>query len=213
MEEKIIEEKQPKKKKNYILLYLKKHKIKTLLFLFLALVANTYAWFLYNRVVNANMSAHIKSWQVTIDGAMNDTLEFEIDDLYPGMDDYEDSVELTNEGEMDATVSFSLRSIRILDQTYEVGVNGETVQSLTERLDDYPFEISFEASNTNVAAHGGKSELRLYITWDFGEGDPEEDALDTEWGENSYDFHASNPDTPSVEIVVDVTVAQVNPNP
>ena len=72
-----VKEKQPEKKKNYLLLFLKKNKIKTLLLLFLALAANTYAWFIYNRVVSANLEAHVKSWQVTIDGAVNENITFE----------------------------------------------------------------------------------------------------------------------------------------
>ena len=103
-----VKEKQPEKKKNYLLLFLKKNKIKTLLLLFLALAANTYAWFIYNRVVSANLEAHVKSWQVTIDGAVNENITFEIDDLYPGMPEYSDEVTLTNDGEMDANVTFTI---------------------------------------------------------------------------------------------------------
>ena len=212
-EEVIEQPKKNKKKKNLLFAFIKKHKIKTLLFLFIALVANTYAWFLYNRIVSADMSAHIKSWQVTIDGANNESLTFEIDDLYPGMPEYSDSAELTNEGEMDAEVSFTIKSIRILDEEYEVGVDGETVESITQKLEeDYPFDISFESSNDLVSGHGGQAELRLYVTWDFGDGDPDKDAWDTEWGEKSYDFSEDNPGVPSVAIVVDVNVSQVNPN-
>ena len=199
------------KKKNVILLFLKKNKIKTLLFLFIALVANTYAWFLYNRVVSANLEAHIKSWQVSIEGAMDDSLTFDIDDLYPGMPDYEDSVQLTNEGEMDADVTFTLKSIRILDETYTVGENGYTVESLEAKLAEYPFSITFEASNSTVSSHGGETDLRLYVEWDYGDGDEEKDELDTYWGEKSYDFTEDNPDTPSVEVVIDVNVSQVAP--
>ena len=139
-----VKEKQPEKKKNYLLLFLKKNKIKTLLLLFLALAANTYAWFIYNRVVSANLEAHVKSWQVTIDGAVNENITFEIDDLYPGMPEYSDEVTLTNDGEMDANVTFTINSIRIMDETYTVGVNGETVSSLETKLASYPFSITME---------------------------------------------------------------------
>ena len=213
MEKEEVIEQPKKKKKNLLLAFIKKHKIKTLLFLFIALVANTYAWFLYNRIVSADMSAHIKSWQVTINGAQDETLTFEIDDLYPGMPEYSDTAELTNEGEMDAEVSFSLKSIRILDETYEVGVDGLTAEDLEEMLEeDYPFDVTFESSNDQVSGHGGQSELRIYVNWAFGNGDPDKDALDTEWGEKSYDFSEDNPGVPSLQIVVSINVAQVNPN-
>ena len=210
MEEEVKEKQPKKKKKNYLLLFLKKNKIKTLLFLFIALAANTYAWFIYNRVVSANLEAHIKSWQVTIDGAMDENLTFEIDDLYPGMPEYSDEVTLTNEGEMDATVSFQIHSIRILNDTYTVGVNGETVASLEARLASYPFVITMESSNSVVESGGGQANLHLYVTWEFGNGDPAKDALDTQWGEDSYDFSETNPTLPSVAIVVNVNVQQVN---
>ena len=210
MNEEIKEEKVEKKKKNYLLLFLKKNKIKTLLFLFIALVANTYAWFIYNRVVSANLEAHVKSWQVTIDGAMDESITFEIDDLYPGMPEYSDSVTLTNDGEMDARVSFTIHSIRIMDETYTVGEGGETVESLNQKLAAYPFNITIESSNELVESGGGEANLHLYVTWAFGDGDPDKDALDTYWGEKSYDFSAANPTTPSIEIVVNVNAEQVN---
>ena len=213
MEEEVKEkqtETKEKKKKNYLLLFLKRNKIKTLLFLFLAIVANTYAWFIYNRVVSANLEAHVKSWQVTIDGAMDENITFEIDDLYPGMPEYSDEVTLTNDGEMDANVSFQVHSIRIMDDTYTVGENGETEQSLQTRLASYPFSITIESSNSLVESGGGQANLHLYVNWEFGDGDEAKDLLDTYWGEKSYDFTQDNPTLPSIEIVVNVNVEQVN---
>ncbi len=211
MEEEVKEQVDKKpKKKNYLLLFLKKNKIKTLLLLFLALAANTYAWFIYNRVVSSNLQAHVKAWQVTIDGAVDESITFEIDDLYPGMPEYSDEVTLTNAGELDASVSFTIHSIRIMEDTYTVGVNGETIASLEQRLENYPFEISLESSNSLVESGGGEANLHLFVNWDFGDGDPDEDALDTYWGEKSYDFTQANPTTPSIEIVVNVNVEQIN---
>lgn len=205
-----VKEKQPEKKKNYLLLFLKKNKIKTLLLLFLALAANTYAWFIYNRVVSANLEAHVKSWQVTIDGAVNENITFEIDDLYPGMPEYSDEVTLTNDGEMDANVTFTINSIRIMDETYTVGVNGETVSSLETKLASYPFSITMESSNTFVEAGGGQAKLHVYVNWPFGNGDEAKDLQDTYWGEKSYDYSQDNPTLPSISIVVNVNVQQVN---
>ena len=211
MNEEVKENNQPeKKKKNYLLLFFKKNKIKTLLFLFLALAANTYAWFIYNRIVSANLEAHVKSWQVTIDGAIDENITFEIDDLYPGMPEYSDEVTLTNDGEMDANVSFQIHSIRIMDESYTVGENGETVASLEAKLASYPFSITMEASNSLVESGGGQANLHIYVNWPFGNGDEAKDLLDTYWGEKSYDFSQDNPTLPSISIVVNVNVQQVN---
>jgi hypothetical protein len=210
--DKVIEQPEKKKKKqNFLWLFIKKNKLKTLLFLFIALVANTYAWFLYNKIVSANLDAHIKSWQVTIDGANDDTLTFHIDDLYPGMDEYSDQVTLTNAGEMDADITFSIHSMRIFEDTYEVGVNGETAASLEAKLASYPFEITYEASSESISSHGGETDFRLYVNWDFGDGDEEKDALDTEYGEASYDYHAAHPSSPCIELVLDINVSQTQP--
>ena len=211
-QDKVIEQPEKKKKKNNLIwLFIKKNKIKTLLFLLIALTANTYAWFLYNRIVSANLDAHIKSWQITINGANDDQLTFHINDLYPGMEEYSDTVTLTNAGEMNAEISFSIHSMRIFEDTYEVGVDGETAQSLETRLASYPFEITYEASSTSVSSYGGQTELRLYVNWDFGDDDPDEDALDTEYGEAAYDYHAAHPDSPCIELVLDIDVSQSQP--
>ena len=199
-----------KKKKPILLLFLKKNKLKSLLLLFIALLANTYAWFVYNRVVSTNLEAHVKSWRVSIDGAVEDSLTFEIDDLYPGMPEYSDQVTLTNEGEIDANIEFSIHKITIMGDTYELGVDGETLESLNQRLEGYPFTITLESSSQHLTAGGGETTIRLYVNWDFGDGDPDKDALDTYWGEKSYEFTSDNPGVPSLELVVDVSISQDN---
>lgn len=208
-EEVLQQEEKPKKKKQSILaLLIKRNKLKALIILFFALVANTYAWFIYNRIVDGDITAHVKSWNVTFDGALDDSLVFELDDLYPGMEEVSQVVSLTNNGEMDATVDFKIRSVRIMDVTYEVGVDNQTSESIeNELLNNYPFKISFETSNDYVSSNGGKTELRFYVKWPYESGD---DALDTYWGEKSYEFDLANPDMKSIQLILDVNATQVN---
>ena len=205
-----VDSEEKKKKKNILFLLIKRHKVKMLLLLFFALAANTYAWFIYNKIVSSDISAEIKAWNVSFDGANDGVLEFNLDDMYPGMNSHEETVSLTNNGDLNARVSFTLHSIEILGEAYSIeGPEGYTVADLTKILkDNYPFEVTFTSSADEVDGNGGRVDLSFKVVWPYESGN---DALDTKYGQLAYEFenNPDNKDKKCLKITLDVNIVQV----
>ena len=59
-------------------------KIRTILLLLFTLLANTYAWFIYNTTVSSKLDVHIKSWQFELEAGSNiENFIFTVDEIYP----------------------------------------------------------------------------------------------------------------------------------
>ena len=77
-----------KKKKKSIKEFLKDEaKVKTLLVFMLALIVNTYAWFLYVSMVSTSLDIHITSWLFEFSES-EDTIILNIDRIFPGMETF-----------------------------------------------------------------------------------------------------------------------------
>ena len=62
-------------------------------------------------------------------------------------------------------------------------------------------------SNSTIAMGDGVENFTLEVTWPYESGD---DATDTEWGIDAYDYKESNPSLPSIAIRVKITITQSN---
>lgn len=199
-----------KKKQSILFLLIKRHKIKMILVLFFALVANTYAWFIYNKIVSSDISAEIKAWNVSFEGVEDGVLTFDLDDMYPGMPNHEESVSLTNNGDLNAKVNFTLHSFDILGESYSIeGEEGYSADDLLQILEErYPFKVTFSSSADEVDSNGGKVDLTFKVVWPYESGN---DVLDTKYGQLAYEF-LNNPDNASkkcLTITLDVNIVQV----
>ena len=52
---------------------------------------------------------------------------------------------------------------------------------------------------------GGESTITISVKWPYDSGDDEKD---TYWGRLAYDFHNTNPNSPSIKLVVKITAIQ-----
>lgn len=216
-----------KKNKNILFIVLKKHKIALFFLLFFAFASTSFAWFIYNKTVAASIHAHVKSWDVVLGDGEADAYEFHIADLYPGMPDNTDSIDIVNNGEIDGDLEISVKSITLFgelqsEDTYTVTTSDDGTTFVVE---GYPFDLHFEVDGTTVAA-GGKVALSFSLTWDYENDDPtclvtdengtynQCDMEDTALGEKSYAF-SSNPDNEDLSsLVIELTIAITqNTNP
>ena len=184
--------------------------LKTLIILIVLLSFNTYAWFVFSSKVDTEMGAKVRAWNITFmqdDQNVSQSLTFDVDDIYPGMNDYHESVTITNYGDTNAVVDFEITSVRILDTTYTVGQNNYTSDGIIEMLsEDFPFHVDLVVSNSTILM--GRSEtFSIDVNWDFEEND---DAVDTLWGQNAYTFNHANPNTPSISINLTIHINQMN---
>lgn len=186
----------------------KKTKLRTLLMLMILLSFNTTAWFIYATKVENGISARIVAWNVAFLTGEDELLEyinFKIDNIYPGMKEYTEKIEVTNNGDASAALSYEIEDARILDSTYVVDDESVTSVSLLSSLaNDYPFKIRIGVSKELVTP-GENAYFYVTVFWDYESGN---DELDTYWGNKAYDFHQDNKDKESIELNLIISAVQ-----
>ena len=188
----------------------KRVKLSTLLLLVITCASTSFAWFIYSTKVSAGITAHIESWEILFTNSeteLSEYVNFVIPNLYPGMANYTDEINIVNLGERSADVVYEVTSVKLFGVQYTAG-SALTTTMLESRLaNDYPFHITFSLTNSQIDNNHGTSKFTLACTWPYESGD---DALDTLWGNNSYNYSQNNPTLPSVEITVRITATQHN---
>ena len=132
-------------------------------------------------------------------GGVESQILIEVEHVLPGMEDFEDIIEVTNRGEVGAKLEYTIQSVKIMDEYYEIDEeNGITSETLENKMkQDYPFKINIEKEVSNLGAEFGKVTFRITVTWPYESGD---DIVDTEWGNKAYEFYKNNPDEKCIEI-------------
>ena len=191
-----------------------------LVFLIMLVLSNTFAWFIYITRIDNSVTVHVKAWDVVFqDGEdeITSTLDLDIDDLYPGMEDYLYEISAFNRSEVAAILSYQILEVRILDDSY-ITVEGRealnqapvatdlTSAQMQNKLEsDYPFSISIATTSLTIDDTDGFEKYRISAEWDYEGG---HDALDTTWGINAATFQSENPNTPSITLKIKVTITQ-----
>lgn len=193
------------KKKNF----LKRVRLQTILFLAIAISCNSFAWFVYNTKVSNTITTSVKAWRVAFENKDSDAIqymEFNIENIYPGMDEYTNYITVTNEGETEAEITYELEEIRILKKLY---TNAEYSQEELINMikNDFPFKVELSVSTDILNAHNGNGTFNVKVIWPFESGN---DELDTLWGNNSYEFKQTYPDKSGINIKLKLTVSQIN---
>lgn len=209
-----------KNKKSSMIKTLKPTRI---IFLIVLVAANTFAWFIYASKIDNSLSVHVKGWNVTFEANENQVsneVNVVVDDLFPGMEDYEYNISAYNNSEVTANLTYQIIEARILGTTYVTveGRNsrGETVQENdltssaleTKLANDYPFAISLSTSGSLINTNNGRQDFYLEVSWPY---ENNQDELDTTWGINANNYKINNPTLPSIAIVIKLVITQ-NPN-
>lgn len=191
---------QKKKKKTKV-------RLRTILFLALAMSCNSFAWFVYNSKVSNSISASVKAWHVAFENEDNELIEyveFKIDDIYPGMTNYENYISITNDGELSAEIKYDVEELTILGETF-ANPTYTSEQLLNMAKNDYPFKIEFSTTNESILP-GGKETFNVKVSWPF---ESQDDNLDTLWGKRSYEYKKNNPNLSGIIIKIKLYVTQI----
>lgn len=186
----------------------KKIRFKTLFLLAITLASNSFAWFIYTTEVSSNITTKVREWKVTFD-ADGENIEKEItiniDSLYPGMEDYSETLTASNSGESKATIIYELKEATILGDDL-MTLNLENNALIEYLKTAFPFKIDISSSN-DVIDIGNSESITIRVYWPYESGN---DELDTEWGNRAYDYHEANPDSPSITLVLKISATQAN---
>ena len=190
-----------------IIKIMKKIKIRNIIVLIVLFAFNAYAWFIYTTKVSMNLTAHVTSWDVEFvseQGGIVSEITVSVERVYPGMETFERIIQVNNRGDMEARLSYDVRSVKVMDEYYEIGQipQGETEELTSDDLEDiinnnYPFKISIEKDESELSAENGVGYFTITVEWDYESGD---DALDTQWGERAYSYYNENPGENSIEL-------------
>lgn len=190
-----------------IIKIMKKIKIRNILILIVLLAFNAYAWFIYTTKVSMDLVAHVTSWDVEFvseQGGIVSEVTVSVERVYPGMEKFERIIQVNNRGDMEAKLSYDVRTAKIMDEYYEIGqeIPGNTEGLTSSDIENiisnnYPFKISIEKDESNLSAENGVGYFKITVEWDYESGD---DELDTEWGRKAYSFYNANPGENSIEL-------------
>lgn len=165
--------------------------LKTLIFLVLILLFNSFAWFIYATKVDSSIKVHVSSWNVSFAvGDDQSVTEFVLDvgKIYPGMPNYSQVINVVNNGETNAELTYQYKKITLFGQVYEIG-NGYTQENLKKMMEeDNPFKVSVSVDSQELTATGNGT-FTITVTWPFESGD---DTTDTQWGERTYNYLQQN---------------------
>lgn len=193
------------KKQNKLKQIKKRIRKRTLFFLVIALIANSFAWFIYTNKVSNSITTGVRSWKITFDQDgqdLEENVEFNFDDIYPGIDTLVKQIDITNNGEMTAYISYQIESIQIFDETYTK--DNYTQEQLINILNNnYPFKLSFINSDTEITV-GQTGNFTATLNWPFESGD---DEADTYYGKKSYEFKEES-NEPQIKIIVKIKASQ-----
>ena len=133
---------------------LKKIKLRNIIILIILLAFNTYAWFIFNTRVSMNLNVHVAAWDIEFldenEDEITTNVTVAVDRAYPGMDDFEQTVTVKNNGEVAAELDYKITKIEVMGDVYDINAQGSTLtsQDLEDMLDDYPFSVSITINDT-----------------------------------------------------------------
>lgn len=205
------------------------------------LIINTYAWWSINKDVELNsIQAEVEFWDVAyvVDNnhVLNETTTFEVDQVYPGMPDYEDYVHIYNMGDGNTKIECTIESIKIfgqdvleeLETNNEIKEEGDTV-TLFVNDTKYPFCISYTYDRNLI----GKYEYGEYVNGVFTdkkdsngkygyqtnntsvgtlvfninwEYEGGQDELDTQMGQKAYEYYKNAEDSDGKAIEISIKI-------
>lgn len=160
--------------------------IMSLFFAGLSFISITLAWFAYSGLVTAKTEINVKTWSIafTQDGQpASNNIIIPLTTITPGMQTVSETINIKNNGDTDAALSYEITSARILDQTYKSNGKKGYLEDLLAQT--YPFHINISLSEPYANANDGTGEFTVSVSWPLDGGNDEEDS---DWGNKAHEF-------------------------
>lgn len=165
--------------------YKKYAKINILSIFFIAasFISITLAWFAYSGLTDVSTEIGVKAWYIKFDKKVeSNNIVISLNDVYPGMETKNEKIKISNLGDSDAQIKYSILSARILNDELD---NSNSLQLEDALSHDYPFHIDISLKKDFASAGGDESEFMVSVSWPL---DSNQDELDSLWGSKSYEF-------------------------
>lgn len=179
-------EKVSKRRKSYL-----KLNIVSLFFTAVSFISVTLAWFAYSGLITTQTEVNVKAWYIEFNNkgnAVSNDIVISLNDIYPNMEVMSENINIKNSGDSDAMIDYKIKSVRILDDVYDV-TDSEMIEDKLSH--DFPFHINMSLSNNYANAHDGTGNFTVSISWPL---DSDNDDADSEWGTKAYEFQKRESD-------------------
>lgn len=176
---------------------------KNLLLLAFLFGLNTFAWFVYVSNVGTDLRASVVSWDiVAIDnGTIVKTLDIDITDMKPGMNDFSKTVSIGNKSSLDATFDYNIRRIKLFGKTYSFS-DDETSQNKIKNMlmQEMPYKMTFTKDSDTILKKNSTN-FTVKVTWPF-EATSDYTKLNELYDFNAnYTYYTKNGNTYQIEPV------------
>ena len=190
-----------------------------ILFLAILLGTNAFAWFIYMEKISSDVNVKVKAWNVSFrldNQNMTDYINFTVNDMYPGMTPYSETLSVTNDGEVDARLTYEIVSFKVFNDLFTTENGGMTSQQIqTAMRNDYPFQINITTNQEIIGSDGGTASFQITASWPYESTNingTSNDMADTYWGDMAFTFKDQHPNTPCIVLRVKLSAIQVEPN-
>ena len=193
----------------------KRFKLWHLLIFAIIISVNTFAWFVYMNKVSSDLTVKVKSWNISFqfdNQTMTDYVNFNVTNIYPGMTTETQSLRVSNDGEVDATLNYEVVYANILGTVYDTENGTITSSALTSKLaNDYPFKINLSSTSNILSRNGSNEYFNVSISWNYETttNGVLQDDVDTYWGNLAYTFQQQNPTTPCIQVRIKLSAIQI----
>lgn len=161
--------------------------IMSLFFLAVSFISITLAWFAYSGLAKVGTDIKVKSWYIEFqknNQKISNDVVISLENIYPGMDPVEETIDIKNLGDSDAQIDYSIESIRLFNDELNIKDYGKGL--LEDKLShDYPFHININLSKRYVKAADDEGNFSVSVTWPF---ETDNDSADSDWGKKAFDF-------------------------
>ena len=135
------------------------------------------------------------------------------------MEEFLNETKAYNQGESKADLNYTILSInafgneiitseKIISDGGTPTEDNPTSKELENSLKngtEYPFKIELITSNNKLDPFGGEGTFNVKMNWDYESGN---DALDTKWGTDAYNYKQNHPDEPGLKIIIELKITQ-----
>ncbi len=137
---------------------------RSLLLAIFAFGVNIYAWFIFLNQSHLRVEGNVASWNVTFYDGTEEVQDLVISErLYPGMDNYNKTLAIENDGEMTASFEYTVQNLKILGNTIDTTNQTNVINSLQN---DYPFVFTM-SSDKNTIEPDERINFSVDISWDY----------------------------------------------
>ena len=151
-----IKEKRKKRRKKLIF---------PLLFILFTLSINAYAWFAFISQATLNVDMSVASWDVdfTENNVVTNSVDISITDMMPGMLDYNHTVQINNNGDVAADITYWLTSMKVLGNTINVTNSSQVLNNFQTK---YPF-VLLVSTSSNTVNPGSSANFNVNVSWEY----------------------------------------------